>query len=398
MNFWRSLAGKLELTLHCADPSYALSLLENAGLTLEQVQLVDELTVRFTLSRSQYRALRRIADKRGFGVRLTARRGLFWYGPRLLKRPVLLIGLMLLALLGTFLPTRVLFIQVEGNSSVPARLILETAAQCGIGFGASRAEVRSEKMKNALLEQLPQLQWAGVNTAGCVAVISVRERQLAAAEEGAKGVASIVALRDGIVTSFTATKGNALCKAGQAVKAGQVLISGYTDCGFSIQAVRAEGEVYGKTDRVLKVIQPSSCEKRGAAGTVERKYSLIIGKKRINLYIGSGILDSSCVKIYEESYVTLPGGFQLPIALAVESWYSGELAEGEGAADALSEAARAYLLGEMTAGQILHAREEISQGDGLWLLSGRYACTELIGQLREEEIIKPDGTNDGENR
>ena len=36
--------------------------------------------------------------------------------------------------------------------------------------------IRSEKVKNSLLQRIPQLQWAGINTDGCVAVISVREK------------------------------------------------------------------------------------------------------------------------------------------------------------------------------------------------------------------------------
>ena len=382
------------MKLHCADPSYALSLLEQTGIPLRKVQFVDELTIHFIVNRWDNRKLCQVAEKRGFEVEISARRGLYWLLPDLIRRPVLLLGLTFLFLLGMYLPTRVLFIQVEGNTSVPSRLIMETAAQCGIGFGASRAEVRSEKMKNALLERMPELQWAGVNTSGCVAVISVRERQMVESAEKSKGVASIVALRDGIVTSVTATKGNAVIKTGQAVKTGQVLISGYTDCGFSIRAVRAEGEVYGKTDRSLQVVTPNSCEKREETGVVERKFSLLIGKKRINLYFGSGILDASCVKIYEESYITLPGGFQLPIAFVTESWIPSQTETVDTDGEELSDAARNYLLGEMTAGTILNAKEEIEQGDGRWILSGRYACTELIGQLREEEIVKPNGTND----
>ena len=394
MNFWQSLAGSLEVTLHCADPSYALSLLEQAGITLHNIRFVDELTIALTVGRWDLKTLRSIAVKRGFDVKVSARRGLYWLLPGLFRRPVLLLGLTFLFVLGMYLPTRVLFIQVEGNALVPSRLILETAAQCGIGFGASRAEVRSEKMKNALLERMPQLQWAGVNTSGCVAIISVRERQIVESAEKPKGVASIVAIRDGVITSVTATKGNAVCKTGQAVKGGQVLISGYTDCGFSIQAVRAEGEVYGKTDRTLEVIALDSCEKRGDTGAAEKKYSILIGKKRINLYFGSGILDTSCVKIYEESYITLPGGFQLPVALVTESWIHAQRETADIGGEELSHAAKEYLMGEMTAGTILSAKEEITQGDGCWILSGRYACTELIGQLREEEIIKPNGTND----
>ena len=257
--------------------------------------------------------------------------------------------------------------------------------------------MRSEKMKNALLQSLPQLQWAGINTSGCVAVISVRERQLTEEKPEAGGVASIVATRDGVITTVTATKGNALCKIGQAVKAGQTLISGYTDCGLSIQAVRAEGEIYAKTERDLTVIAPCGYEQRVESADAEKKYALIIGKKRINLYFGSGILDGSCVKMYEENYVTLPGGFQLPVALVTEVWFCNESGNAQAeSADAswLYDAAQRYLIGDMIAGQILSSDEELSQEDGIVTLSGHYACLEMIGKLREEEIVKPNGTND----
>jgi hypothetical protein len=144
----------------------------------------------------------------------------------------------------------------------------------------------------------------------------------------------------------------------------------------------------------LQVVTPNSCEKRQVTGVAKQKFSLLIGKKRINLYFGSGILDASCVKIYEESYITLPGGFQLPIAFVTESWIPSQTETVDTDGEELSDAAKDYLLGEMTAGTILNAKEEIEQGDGRWILSGRYACTELIGQLREEEIVKPNGTND----
>ena len=397
MGFWRSLGGMLQIELKCADPSYALSQLQERSITVYQVRFIDDFSVSFLISRQQLKQLKILSDKRGFDYRLQAKEGLYWLLPRLLHRPVLLVGLAILLAIGIYLPTRVLFIQIEGNASIPTRQILEASGQCGIEFGASRAEVRSEKMKNALLQSLPQLQWAGINTSGCVAVISVRERQLTEEKPEAGGVASIVATRDGVITTVTATKGNALCKIGQAVKAGQTLISGYTDCGLSIQAVRAEGEIYAKTERDLTIIAPCGYEQRDESADAEKKYALIIGKKRINLYFGSGILDGSCVKMYEENYVTLPGGFQLPVALVTEVWFDSELetAQAESAdASWLYDTAQRYLIGDMIAGQILSSDEALSQEDGIVTLSGHYACLEMIGKLREEEIVKPNGTND----
>ena len=395
MGFWKSAAGRVCMELSCADPSYALTLLQDKGITVESVRIMDDFTVWFEVAWLELKALRKLADKRGFDLKIVGHSGIYWLFQRLLRRPVLLIGVIILLILGSFLPTRVLFLEVEGNISLPAKQILEAAQQCGIGFGASRAEVRSEKMKNALLEAMPQLQWAGINTSGCTAVISVKERQIKEQAEQNRAVASIVASRDGIITSVTSTKGNRLCRIGQAVKAGQILISGYTDCGLSIRAVRAEGEVYAQTERKLTVITPVDRVQRGEQVALEKKYALIIGKNRINLYFGSGILDGSCVKMYVENYLTLPGGFRLPVVLVTEYWSQSENSNRSvEESQMLSDAADRYLTAEMVAGQIISAREETYEEDGLLVLQGQYACLEMIGQIREEEIVKPNGTND----
>ena len=304
-------------------------------------------------------------------------------------------GILLLLILGSYLPTRVLFFQVEGNITVPTNLILETAAECGICFGASRSEIRSEKMKNALLEAMPQLQWAGINTNGCVGIISVRERALTQTENTDRGVASIVATRDAVITSCTARKGNLLCKAGQAVKAGQILISGYTDCGFAIQATKAEGEIFGRTERKIKTAALRKCENRVSATVRQTKYALILGKNRINLYFGSGISDTRCVKMYEEMYVVLPGGFQLPICIVKESWsmYDAEVSTGKRNCQQLEKFGVQYLLSQMVAGRIIQQEVSVVEAEDVSVLEGQYACEEMIGQLRSEEIVKPNGTD-----
>ena len=46
---------------------------------------------------------------------------------------------------------------VEGNSAVASVDIIDAAQNAGLGFGASRRAVRSEKVKNALLASIPDL-------------------------------------------------------------------------------------------------------------------------------------------------------------------------------------------------------------------------------------------------
>ena len=390
MDLWKSLGGMVRFKLTSADPAAAISQVNAAGITVFDADRVDDdIVTEFSVRRQDVNKLQSLAKKRGYDLTLSRRSGIYWVGKRFLRRPVLTAGILLFLLAAMYLPSRIFFFEIEGNITIPTRLILEKCQQCGISFGASRREVRSEKMKNALLAAIPELQWAGINTSGCRAVITVRERTKTQQPQNDCGVSSIVAKRDGVITQCTVIKGNPLCKVGQAVRAGEVLVSGYTDCGITIQATQAQGEIYAATNRTLTAISPLNWQSKGTKTVTEKKYSVIIGKKRINFYKGSGISGATCDKMYTKSYVTLPGGFQLPIIVATEIWtYYDESTVTLSQPD-LSNFANRYLLEQMIAGQIVSRFESGMADEGIYRFQGNYACTEMIGQIRSEETIKP---------
>lgn len=393
MGLFHSLAGLLRVRLTSADLSGLLSQISAKNIPLFRVESINDLTVQGTIYRKDYRLLQEFTEHRGDKLDIVNRLGLYWNGKSLLGRPALLYGVILSLLLIFFLPSRILFVKVEGNSAVSEKLILDAAENCGISFGASRRRVRSEKVKNALLEQIPELQWIGVNTSGCVATISVKEKSVAQQSQETKtGVSSIVAARDGVIWECTVIRGNPLCRVGQAVKAGQTLVSGYTDCGIAIKATHAEAEIYAQTLRDLEVVTPTNAVQRGEQSGTETKYSLLIGKNLINLFKDSGISDATCVKMYEEHYLTLPGGFQLPIGIVRETWiyYNSQEAEITQADSYawLQTAAENYLQSQMVAGRILSQDTAMLLEEGVGCLSGQYACLEMIGQVKNEEILQ----------
>ena len=373
-----------------ADLPASLRCLTEQDVTLLCTVFQNDLTVRVTLQLSDYEKFMKICEKRGDQVKILTHRGIYWMMKDILRRPLLLLGCLLMVFAVLYLPSRVLFVQVQGNRRLPDRQIIETADACGISFGASRRAVRSEKMKNALLEAMPELQWAGVNTKGCVAVITVRERTIPEQLSASDGVSHIVALTDARIVSCTATRGNLLCAPGQAVKAGQILISGYTDTGLTIRAEGAEGEIYGQTRRNFRAVTPVFSGSTRRNGTQMKKYSLILGKKRINLWKDSGIWDATCDRMYEEYYITLPGGFRLPVALAVERYDAWDLSPQEipqqEAEALLSDFAEAQLTECMIAGRIISRETSVTGEDGLWILAGEYRCVELIGIRQRLQI------------
>ena len=390
MKLWTSLTGVIRAELLTADPAGALDAMASAGITLRDVTPEGELCLRFSVVRSSFGRLLRLAQRRGEKLTVLSRAGLFWRFRALAGRPVLLAGLALLLCAQILIPTRIFFVRVNGNARVPTRQILAAAEDCGLRFGAKRRALRSEAIKNSLLSAIPELKWAGVNTKGCVAVISVAEKQPAAPKNNAEtGVSSVVAARNGVLKTLLCTRGTPLCKPGQAVTKGQVLISGYTDCGKTVLGQWAQGEIMAYTNRAFQVQTPKTYLKKQTNAKIIRRWSLILGKKRIKLWFGSGILGMECGRMYREYPLTLPGGFVLPVRAAVDCYevcnLSVEQLPEEAAYTQMQHFARSYLPETMTAGTILDASETFAPEEGAYMLSGSYSCLESIGRSRREE-------------
>lgn len=390
MDFWKSLSGMLTVEITSADPEKTLDALVQSGIPLTHVEQKQALTFQILIRRRDYRRLSGILRRRGAKGKVMQSAGLYWTVKALVHRPVLLGLLILLLLSSLYLPGRIFFVSVEGNTAVPARLILSAAEDCGIRFGASRKLVRSEKVKNALLWAVPQLQWAGINTSGCTAVISVRERVQEELPVETGFVSNLMADRDGYVLSATVTGGTARVQPGETVVKGQLLISGYTDCGICIRASRAQGEILAQTNRKLKAVMPETYFAVEEKGTVKSQISLLIGKKRINLWKDSRISNAGCGRMYQEYFVSLPGGFRLPVAICVDQYRFRELQEAsvsrEEAQSKLQQFSESYLRRQMIAGEILQKQELLSNLKGTYFLDSQYICREMIGQEQREQI------------
>ena len=388
MDLWHSLKGFVEVELTSATPVDALFAANQHNIPIYNVRFLTELTVCFRIHRKDYGALYSLFARRGDKLSLLRKWGVYWTVAQLRCRPILCTGLAFLLFLVLYLPSRVLFVQVEGNRDIPTRKILAQAEACGIGFWADRSQVRSEKVKNALLSAIPELQWAGINTRGCTAVISVREREKSEQIQRFRDMGHMIAKEDAVIDEVVVIRGTGLCKPGQAVRQGQVLISGYVDCGICLRATGAEGEIYALTNHSIRLVLPVNFAYRGEEISIKRKITLLIRKKRINLWKDSGIWDAGCGRMYEEYYITLPGGFILPLALAVETYtqYHPAINEYVLSEQDMEAYAREYLLDHMVAGQIRSSQYQISRDADLIFLDGNFLCREMIGRVKREEI------------
>jgi hypothetical protein len=172
-----------------------------------------------------------------------------------------------------------------------------------------------------------------------------------------------------------------------------VLISGYTDCRGVILFSGARGEAYGRTMRHVRAVTAESVQQKVEQLSASKKISLVIGKNRINFYEDSGIFNTGCVKMYSEKYMTLPGGFVLPIKLLIQTeipclWLEAPL-EPAAVEELLEERTSMYLTSQMVAGQILSVKASATD----YQYDAEYICREMIGRWVHEEIIQDYGEN-----
>ena len=168
--------GTVEAELVSADPAAALTYYSAQGLRLQDPELTAPLTLTMTMAPHTWRRLEPMAQARGDRCRCIRRYGLMVSLARSRRRLPFWVAAAAMLLAVLYAPSRVWFVEVEGNETVPARKILLAAEECGVKFWAKSGEIRSEQVKNQILNLVPELQWAGVNFSGGLAVISVRER------------------------------------------------------------------------------------------------------------------------------------------------------------------------------------------------------------------------------
>ena len=130
MSIFKSLVGTYRISIIGASTTETLSKLNAAGISLWDVEVVDPLTVHLTIYRHQFSIVEKKTNAFGDCVKIINKQGSYWTIASLRKRPILVIGMALLLCIAFYLPTRVLFVRVEGNVNLSEREIIEKAENC----------------------------------------------------------------------------------------------------------------------------------------------------------------------------------------------------------------------------------------------------------------------------
>ena len=397
MDKWiRGIRSCARVRLDGAAPEMALNRLTRARVRFWDISRVDDFHTDITVQKKDLETVQQLTERAQCQAEV-----LFWSGlpvwlRRFRRRKAFVLSVLLILAAAYILPQYVWFLRVEGNEQVPSELILRELAELGMGFGTETRGIVPQDLKNRMLNRIPQLEWLTVNTSGAVATVVVRERQAAPPKEDRKTVTNLVSSADCLITDMEILSGQAVCQIGQIVQAGDLLVSGYADLEYCVQAVPSLGEVYGQTWRSQNAVTPAEYQWKGDAERTERSFSLLWGQRRIKLFGNSGIYTAGCDKMTLYHWLTLPGGYTLPLAL-VETV---TVRRAAASAEIPAEQAESFLLSatqdrareDMIAGEILEQHTRVSGSGGVYRLTGFYTCREMVARSVPAILWESEGT------
>ncbi|MBO7274174.1 MAG: sporulation protein YqfD, partial [Clostridia bacterium] len=204
--------------------------------------------------------------------------------------------------------------------------------------------------------------------------------------------ANLVATRDGQIEYFELYRGNAVVKVGQAIKAGELLVSGVYDSqteGF--RWTRAAGRVMARTERTIRVEIPLCYEEKVYADAVLQEIELHFFNFSHKIFKNSRNCAILCDIIEYNYSLGKLGGNRLPLSLTRIEARPYYTVTAERTPDEALELCYLELSQKLSAlsGEVQLLQKDIvtEMGERSVVLTCTLVCIENIAAQQEFEII-----------
>lgn len=222
----RYLKGYVELTISGGFKERFINLCRYKGIYIWNVTSEADI-IKACISVRNFQKIRKIVRESGVTIHIEKKKGL----PLLLKkyrhRAVLLSGVLFIAAFYIIMNRFIWFIEVEGTQKISHEEIINIMENYGIKIGARSSGVDEIYAGRYAVNYFSgRLLWVSVNINGSKAVIEVRD-YIDEHEDTTFGEpCNIIADFDGTLLSIETINGDKAAKPGNAVKKGDLLISG----------------------------------------------------------------------------------------------------------------------------------------------------------------------------
>ena len=267
LNFY---SDRIEVRIEGFQIGKLLDAAARSGMLLKAIRVDSETAVRAEIAACDLKQLQKLAGAR-YRVTPQVRRGVVYQTRALLRRPMLVIGVLLAASMVIAESFFVAAVTIDGYRAIPESALRDCLAASGVREGVYRPGIDWGQAEAALFETFPQIMWVRLVYDGRLVVLEVAETghqiirgesELAADEEELfipapepqNGYCNIVAARSGYIERIDPLWGDAMAEPGDYVKKGQILIRGqipietttFDENAPKEYYVRARGEVWAR--------------------------------------------------------------------------------------------------------------------------------------------------------
>lgn len=234
-NIWNSLAGYVIINIEGAYLERLINDITQNGIEIWNLKRQGGC-IRLYVGVGGFYRLRTIVRKYPCRIRILEKHGLTVALCHMGSRYVMAFG-WILALGALLMASRfVWMIDIEGCSAVEQASVQQVLTDMGVSVGARRGRLDTAAIADAVMASDGRIAWAGVQLTGVVLQVSVKEAAGGAEIYTQGEPCSIFASESGVITSITALSGRPKVNAGDAVQAGEELISGNLGSGILTEA------------------------------------------------------------------------------------------------------------------------------------------------------------------
>lgn len=230
-----------------------------------------------------------------------------------LKRPGVLVGAVIFAVLIALLSGLVWRVDISGGKDLDDAWLREQLSAVGVREGAWRRAIDNDRVRIRMMRQTDKIAWMSVVIDGTIARVQIVAAE-PKAEPAEEGLSHIRAARDGMISRIETLCGQDMVRVGDTVRAGELLVSGIVeerdgDIGF----YRAVSRVYALTNReeTVRVDYEQTEKKQGAPRLCGLELSFFGFSLKIPLRYG--LEDENCVIMNKKEPLAVFPGFSTPV-------------------------------------------------------------------------------------
>lgn len=280
-------------------------------------------------------------------------------------------------------------VEINSDAEINKNEIREELQKEGVKIGALKSKIDSEKIVNDIRLEREDIAWIGIKIEGSKVLVNIvmatKKPEIVNEDE----YTNIVAKKDGEIQKIVAKNGTAMCKKGDKVKKGDVLIAGYMQGEYTDRYyVNSMGEVKAKINYIEKSKINKKETKKEETGKRNRKFAIKINNFKINFFKKLSnfknydtIYASKKIKIFPNS------NFEIEFIKYTLNEISVEQIEhSKEEAKLLGEEEAKKKLNEKISGDIINEKTTIEEYSTYYMVTVEYEVVEDIGTKEKINI------------